>query len=699
MARSVPLGVFQSIAVAGLLLAGPTTAQTTPQPLLSDPAADVAVLLPAGAAPLPQGVLDNIDLRELRIAEDLGNVTLSVIVQNAEPQNKVDGPRFTVGFRHQSTEFRLRAFFGPAAANSEGIVVLQRRPVGGTEWDPGSNVGGTNLDPSLPGVAVRLDKAWLADQDGTPPIPGRSLDQFWVESRDFATTVAVVGPGPAVSQFVPITDRMPDQGVGEVPYLVQLGQRQAGSAQLGSPQPNRASNGEETTFLFLVNVTNRDVARHTYAIAAEGAPENWKVTVPYPVVALAAGERRTVPVVVATPFAHQHDRRQEFRVVASEVSNLDDRSALTLGVSYLAVPQPAGHHPVVVLHSRGSPTVPDGPVAEGDGVGLYMNTQLDDGNDTGLTARARGGPSSSPGTSSYYWCARLEPTLGLGLDFDVARPGLGRFTVASAVPLQGTLTGSLVVAEPAEAGRGDFAVCTDQRLAFEVARVAPIAVTLGGGDVVAEPEILALADREFQPFVEGRDLYLELRIELERPAGPTLLDAPVLRPGASMRLPLQEYHDPVPAMPEGGAPRLAVRGEMNVLRNPGAVAVATLDVTPLPGQALDVSIAGTRTGWASLFTGELRRGVAATALLAVEVPANATDGDIANLLVLATDRDRPDQVSFARFVVEVDVDGEHADDRAALDRFEGAAAKSSPAPSLLVAVGLVAAVAALRRRG
>ncbi|MCA1818549.1 MAG: hypothetical protein LC620_00595, partial [Halobacteriales archaeon] len=415
-------------------------------PLVEDPAADVAVDAVFAQEPAPEQATHGIDLRSLTVSEDHASFRFAVQVTDLKKGTDAageDGQAMDIMFRHGKREFELFMEHESLSGASEytyGYLYARDNATNG--WSVVQYLDGVEIDDKAETLAAVVPREALADARGAAPFPGRTFEGFSVHSRNL------------FGFFADLTDDMPDKGEAPGVYAVQLGIRQEGDARLSSDEPFRASNGEATTFLFKAKGKNIGEERDTYHLRVVGAPAGWSVMLPETVLDLASDADGEFPVVATVPFNHAHGTAASF--VVEMLSDTDPRTVgrIEMGVRYLAIPQPAGHHDTLYFHSRAYDQLSQafGTLNSGNEGVVFMDAaeQLD--GDAGISIGPQDQSLDTIGGlpyAGYGWCVPLDPILQMGLDFKVAEKGHVAVPVHTTAPLDGAfLKATLYVTPP-----------------------------------------------------------------------------------------------------------------------------------------------------------------------------------------------------------------------------------------------------------
>ena len=699
--RLTAAGAFAALVLAAVA-ALPIAAQTGPGALLTleDPAGDVSTRVGGQDAAGGEAAYPAVDLRGLSIQETPASLTFT-LHPAALPQDTdagADGVLYSIRFQHNGREFQLRIQFALRAivVNENAYVDLSYRDTPQADWSllwetPNEAV----LDAAAATITVDVERGLFADGDGAAPYPGRSLEGLHAVSQSLFSDAAIVAFDVPTTAPQSITDRMPDTE----PYpsfAVLLGIAQTGHARLTSDMPFRASNGETTTFVYQVEAHNLASGEDTFELAATGVPNGYTLVLPVPVVKLPAGDSTTVPVLLTMPFGHQHGSLASFILEMRSLSDGASIGRLEMGVRFLAVPQPAGHHDTVYFHTGPASSLPIGGGLIGSRPG-YLNTLEDDPNDQGADDCAAGFIGADPTTWHVSWRYVLQPGLQMGMDVDPAKAGRLAVPIAATFPLlQATLGANLYIEEP-EDEDGDQVLINLASMAL----TEPADMSGNGAAKVFEGQLLPNPEAPRIAYEKGNNLVLWLTLIFQGPHSPFVHEeGPCLKPGGSAVLPLREWHDAVDEVLQvAGGPALSALGPQERLVNPGKAVVVPFSVAnPLDDAvALVLEVSGSNAGWASLPKASLAVPAHGTAegSVIVRAPAGSADQERADLVLQAYAKDRPEVRGLLRIVAVVDTDATHPDDTAVAD---GLSQKESPGASAIVALGLLGLLAVLRRR-
>ena len=734
--RAVQLLLAFLMVIGGLPLAQGQEA-ATPQAavlVLEDAGADIDMQVGGLSTGNPTGRFAAADLKGLAVQESKDDLGFLLTVGSLSTSPEVpfaENTMYTMDFAFGTNLYRVLAY--------RGVGDQTRYFARAYEWDAGRGEFtameqlAITADPATNTLAVTVPRAIVLDENGAAPFPGRLLTGFHVASTALSTSfLNTINLGPAGMQQVPPTqasDRMPDDGNGSTDLAIQLGILQGGNARLTAAIPARASNGEASTFVFEVNATNLG-PRQRFSLETQGVPATWQVDLPSDLIELSQESTVTFPVIVSTPFAHQHGSFQNFIVTMTGLDSTGDVGRVQLGIRYMATPQPAGHHDTVYLHTLGSDgdatfNTLFGTLFGFDAAQLYFNTLRpeEDANDakTAVGGIALGFTQTVPPQQFYTWVIPLSPALAMGLDFDLGRTGTLSLALDTVLPMLGTtLSGRIVHTTPDGRrcdgnGDGNRRDCTIDDILFGTGTHTVAADLVGGAPVdvalISKGTSFTLTvstrpEGDYFAFHPDASLALQVNatfLRVDPFFGPK--DTPKLAAG-EMVLPLLEYHDPVDQVFSSlSSLMITVSSEQQRLVNPGKTAVFDLSLMNhgADDATYDLELSGSNVPWARIL-GDHRITVPAGATrplaIAVIAPASAVDGDVADLVLSAVDASDPSARTLARLLTTVDTDAEQADDSARVPGLaEQLTAKESPGFAPLATMLLLAlAAVALRRR-
>jgi hypothetical protein len=713
----------------------------TPQPpvqVLDDPAGDQVATAGGTSAGNPDGRYAASDLLSLNVEElkDALVLHLGVSSLTVNPEAPfVESTLYQTDFSYGGMVYRAQFFrnvLAPGQVQYSGSAYVYDPTRGAFDRLEQLVVSADTASNTL---VATLPRSIVLDQNGGAPFPGRTLEAWHVHSYSVFTQGRNIqfGPVPIGGQNLPqvdVTDNMPNDGPGQVPFPIKLGLAQDGNARLYAEVPYRASNGEATTMVFQVNATNLGPTQR-FALAAVGQPATWQVDLPSDIIELGANKTTPFPVLVSMPFAHAHGTVSSFVVTMTGLDHPSDVGRVQLGVRFTQPPQPAGHHNLLYLHTQapeGDQTLsaPFQTAFGFDAANLYFNTLTPD-EDTNDAKTPVGGQSffytqTVPPMQSYHWTVPLSPTLQMGLDFDESRQGNMKVSVNTVLPMNGAhMSGRMVYTMPDPAARCNQRGLQGNGCSYDDAVFGPgqhltVATLMpsAGQDVAAETTnalfempIVPTKDGDYVLFHRDATLALELNLTFLRAdgfVGPK--DLPKISGGELDDMPLNEYHDPVTQVFTSiSSLMIIVQGEQQRLVNPGKTALYDLTLMnhDKDSHTYQLSMTGPGMSWAQILgdkTLTVPAGKTVQLGIAVTAPATAVDGDKSDIVLAAANSKDPSERTLARLLTMVDTKAPHPDDSGMVP---GLAAKltkkKSPGVEPVLLLGSLALLAvALRRR-
>jgi hypothetical protein len=699
MTRTLAFLLVANGLLAAMAILPTATGQALPPvTVLSDDEGDAVTTVAGTPGPSADAIYPSADLVSLSLVESASDLTWVLQVGDLRPASEetgADGMSYEVRLEHHRRYFILRIVRSLPMLQDNAYAYLEARDASdgqwGTVWTSYDGLdSGVAMDFAAETYTVTVPRTMLADAEGAPPFPGRNLTAITVRSVTTAGGGLIYTDGSGSPLLAPytITDNMPDAGEPAGAYAMLVGVQQSGHAHLASPAPFRASNGEATTFVYQVEATNLGDENETFELTVRDVATRLDVVIPVPLLPIPANSTMVVPILANVPFAHDHGALDTFLL---ELTSLDDPDAvgrLEMGVNYLAVPQPAGHHDTLFLHNppgaSATPGLQNGllPFRTGTMSTAEDETAMPPFHSESLTFTGVG--------SRFEWRYALAPALQMGLDVDLERSGHVSITIGSTAPvLQATLEGQLYVL-----GRNEVLV----------AAFAPhTPVDIGTqADHTFELDLIPNEDADRVPWEPGSNLVLYLSMEgTTAPTGLGSETSPYVRGGAFMSLPLNEWHDDVDdALAAVDGPGLESLGPQERLVNPGEAVVFNVSVENPTNESVSfrLAVTGKNVEWATLSQTSLVLPAESTGNLSlvVRAPADALDDDRADLILQAYPRDEPALRGLIRLVVDVDTDADHVDEAPLAKKLSK---KDSPGPALpLLGAALVAAALSRKRR-
>lgn len=648
--------------------------------VLEDPDDDAQAT--AGGAPVDGADTAHVDLVGLDVSEEPESMLFELRVASLDPDSGAPFERtvFHADFQHRDVPYRIEYI-------RDTIDGTPRYDARLMMFDPGRgdyiHIDRVDLDVDVEGGAMtsEVPRHWLLDGNGTAPSIGRELTFF----KAFARTQSAVF-GSDFSQVVQVRDAMPDSGFGEAPYPVSHGLPQRGDARLWSDNPVRASNGEKATFVFYVEAENRSPDESLFDLETIDVPEGWEVTLPAPQIRIDGNFSRTFPILVAVPFQHDHGAFEEFVLEMRSQRDSDSIGRVQLGIRYLAIPQPAGHHDRLHFHAREDPSQNNGLFSPDTSPVIgYMNTLEEDDRAQDVAVPPREGGVNCC-LDSYTWRVFLEPGLEMGLDFDRNRTGTVdvRFQ-ADASQDTWALGGRLVHLEGEPGPDGSLRGARETVLA-DLTPTSPQAISSGTAfEAVLQPTKAS----DMVPYTKHAALALDLELTSEAGfGGPTTPQTQPMLDGGQMVLPLNEYRDPLQGVFQDlVGVRMLHDSPAERKVNPGDTVLFNLTLTNTGAldDVFDLRVNGTNADWARLL-GDQRvfvgTGNDRTVVVAVSPPADAPQGDVIDLIVTAASASDETVQGNVRVVALVDDLVDHPDESHLVRDVEKELSKKKTSPGI-----------------
>ena len=729
--RGTIVAVFAALVM--LLAAGSGVQAQPPAPALpgtkeisiTDPRGDVGWATPAGTQPPPVSS-EHLDiLRVWMNNESLDSLEVGLQLAELDPPSELSflpalSREVNVVWTFGDVDFVVHFLnvVGPTTCASNAY--LDRRiyfDETKTSWTGNSYCLETDVDGPSGTVVFTIPRTSLRNESETLFGPGHALTGFHASVYTYDPVQILVNAlAPGNNVPTRFEDRAPDSGAGP-DFRSTLGETfSSGHLSLFSLDPVRVSNGESTTFVYEVKLSNFATHAVSVGLESEHHQDGWTVRVP---ARLDVPAQTTIefPVILSMGFSHGHSDIVYFQVRAQDLADASASSEINLGVFWTDIPQPAGHHDKLWLHS--GPTrasygiaIPFGPmVCETRSV--WMNALEKDVDPLAEDAEVPGCAWDSIAVAfdtenftrnQLLWSIPLRPGLLIGLDFDIVREGSFVTEMRSPFPVTGAVGASLVYHDP-EANVPGCDTCRGRSIRIGEGESQPRSM---GANAPALFEIpLTFSDEaDLLPYKPSANIFLVVRFTSDRPnhtpnVATSGTSVTLLPKSSLLTLPLIEYHDPIDQSFQAvGSLRLEGNQRFEKPVNPGRAVLFSFTLTNTDKVERDVLLAveGHNREWARFLEGDaihLGPSEARNVTLVVEVPDVASEGERAELFAIAQAKDDPNVVALARLRATVVDPARHPvqDERPAL------ANEASGIPSVGFGVG-VAAIACLvwRRR-
>jgi hypothetical protein len=558
----------------------------------------------------------------------------------------------------------------------------------------------TKIDLEKGTVQTTIPKVYILDSADRMPLKGDAITRVHVASD----RTADIGIDP-ISLATGVIDRMPDSGDG-ASYTLQKGDVAIGPLRLVAPERVRVSNGGATTFVYRVDLRNDGDADDDARISVTELPNDWNATYPE-AIHVPAKANLTFTVLASVPFAHKHGGFDAFNVIARSARDADALATLRLGVLHTPIPQPAGHHSDLYIHGRAANAAPLD--AEFNYALMWMSTEGAHESDAPEIPA-----NDCPEQGVHIWRFPLDPTLRIGIDFDLSRLGTLSGSLVPYAKGTGSIGAKLYLVDegegsPARNGRVEF----DKSKALPLADSPPAPLSLDLATAV--PFKLAItprADADYVPFTPHKNLWLELTFKADQPDvvcsgihGMT----PVLTPKEfKLTLPLNEYEDRLDGIAEAASVLdLKIEGPSEKTGRPGALMTYVFALTNagLTPDEVALELAGNDAKLGEIVPGgtiPLAPKETKRIVVGVTIPKDASDETSYDVLLYAHSKTDPSKSAVGRTKTTADHGAGAADDESALLQAAKAdAAKDTPALAVgaLLAGAVGAALASRRRTG
>ena len=674
--RAFPVALL--VLLSGLALPG---AQAAAEPFLVDAEGDTELQLafegsPA-SAPFRGGDSDSADLLSFDLVE--GDGALEFVFAVKTLKQTAAFTTYEAFFTWGRVEYVVNAYARtlPGNPTSYSAALYARE-----SWYQYMGDLEFSVDAEKGVFRVVVEKAYLLDEKEETPAKGDLLKDVHVESHMSLGFFRIGLAGE-------VNDRLPDDGTKD--FTIQLGDVSMGHLRAEAEQRVRVSNGGSTTFVYRIALTNAGEASHEVDVTTGVLPEGWNTTVRSPV-RLLGGETKLITVLASVPFGHTHGGFDSFNVTMQSRSDPGSRAIVRLGVLHTPVPQPAGHHSDLYLHSEQGGR---GIVSFG-GVGGTMNTDPSHDADQPEVQAL-----DSDGDGVVWWIP-LNPRLAMGLDFDMERMGALVGSIIGRTAGEGTVSAELLYG-PANMyywGMDEsvlLAESDEQTITLDLQK--PVAFTLA---------LMPTEDADYVPFQPDMSLYLKVRLGMEGLRGICCIgetSPSLVTQDFKLSLPLNEYHDKLTGVAEAAAAiDIVADGPVEKLGRPGTTMTYAFTVKNAGAQptVLDLDLAGSGVDLGTVVPQgpiELGPKESRRVTLAVSIPAEAAEGQEIEVLLFAHAQDDPSKTAIARTKTTVTLRGEAAADETDVLLAAQSADNDTPglgAAGVLAALG--AAILVMRRR-
>lgn len=333
-------------------------------------------------------------------------------------------------------------------------------------------------------------------------------------------------------------DFMPDAVTTQTIRSV-FGPPQEGPIWLTSHHPIRASNGEETTYLYTVNLTALgDVGdAPSLRFLPSRVPSGYEVRLP--IQGMEWEGDTSIPVLLSVPARHEHGGVESFFLIM-EGEGL--HSEIELGVAYADPALWSGHHNTVRIYGGGSNTIcltgdcVGGPVTSGSYPLLTTEEDPEWASQYPMRASNSGTGGDLDGSvrTHFGWDGFLRGGMSLGLDFKEGGAGSMEFLMEFPVDiLEGYLEVQLAHVVGAKETVITHVITEPQTLTGRMPFLLELPLEEGVDRFEADPN----ARITFELTVFGLGLFDSI-VDVAR-------TSPILVSGGTLTMPLVDYHDEV----------------------------------------------------------------------------------------------------------------------------------------------------------
>lgn len=707
------------------LLPGPVASgEEVQESLFVDSPGDVEVQSADGSIgqPTPTGA-ENLDLVGGGVWAETDD-TLTFFLQVKDLTENSQGapfmdPDYTLDFRYHDQGYRvsvITALGNPVndAFGRDATQAWLQKEVGPERYQNIADADAV-LDFTEERVLVTVPRDAVVDQNQAPLGRNATLSQFRATASSLGffsfplPTGQEGGPRVGLPRFF---DAAPDGGFG-ADYVLTTGKvDQRGSLFAVSDDPIRWTNGEATTLTFHVRLTNTGTKDIPVQVATRGVEPSWQIAYSD---ALTVGPGKSVnaTLLATIPFVHNHGLLKLFDATFQSPEG-EHYATARLGVYWAETPQPAGHHDTVWFHSAQN-EVPAPFNTLFAGTHGWFNAKEEVEGDEAVPVPAQFAFPPGPFTQNRgvaLWGFSLEPSLRMGLDFLLDEQGQADIALRLPVPVVDAHMEiqlySVQVQQSQGPGQRGFTV---ERTLLAEGASAPLAGAVSG-DALFEVPLQALPEADLIPYGNEGNLYVQILLDATFLAGGGFLNpesiAPSLEPQASkMRLPLEEYHDPVDLgfQTDGSLKIQAGEDGQERLVNPGRTVVYTFElIFDGNGPAtFNTHQSGANPEWAAILGDQsitLEPGTTRTLAVAVTAPADARAGDVSDVTLRLVHKDNAAIQAGINLRTVVTTSEDIPDEADRSHRIDGELTKDrdSPMPSPLLLLAALVAVVLQRRR-
>jgi hypothetical protein len=601
--------------LALLLLVTTATAQT-----FTDPIGDTNYHV----ANQPTTQIDRpaVDITELTIGNEDSETFQITLVMNG-PNGLTANPlpletkQYQVAFEFEGAQYEVHAKRVPCDLTEASLLKID-------EFGE-SNAGciEKQFEANPPTFKFIVPKEQILNAQGEYPRSGSKITNIQATAKEL-----LIPTGPDNR----IIDLGPDTPIPEWRFQTSL--LEANEVQFTPLQNTRYSNGIAGTLAYKILTENQGDTIRFIELAAAETPAEWEITLP-PSFTLEPGQSKEIAVIITPPDKHLHGALE---TAAIEAIVEGESAIIELNIQYLSIPQPAGHHDTLYVHTA------DKDIA-------WMNTNEPEDEPFSVAPPN----SKSEGLELIYnWFFPLEPSLNLGLQFQDNGTGLASFIIdANVVDRSGELRASLYYCP----GQGSEVVGSTKhgRCSVEallLAEGAQDADFSGLGQFIEIPLEIKVPGASIPPSANS-NLILDVQFTTEVPHGIQETGL-MIQPGSMIQLPLLEYLDDVDeSIRDSQLISLSRNTDFESRAKPDSKAWVDFGIESQVESVVIIQFTGHNTGWIEGdFPTEypVREGSNGY-LIEINIPSDAVDGDFVEAFMVAT---MGEESVASKFLVTVD---------------------------------------------
>jgi hypothetical protein len=390
-----------------------------------------------------------------------------------------------------------------------------------------------------------------------------------------------------------------------------------------------------------------------------------------------------------------HGGYSSFNLTATSSKDPASRAVLRLGVLHTPIPQPAGHHSELYLHTQNLNSGVFAQVFPFNGA--YFNTES-------VHTNEPDGVNPNNFNNGNGWRIPLNPALQMGVDFDLNRTGLMECSIMTRAQGTGTVIAKLALTRPSEKGTNSegtivLAEGKGQKITYDLQKPSPFKIVL-----------TPTQDADYIPYAKGQNLVLTITMKDDGFPGSNFCciagqTGPILNAkDFKMTLPLNEYNDQLAGTADVTSTLdIKADGPVEKTGRPGSVMTYAFDLTNGESVPMEVQldVAGNDAEAGALVphgTVTVPAHGTQRVTLGVAIPFEAAEGQVLEVLLFAHAQDDPSKMAIARTNTLVSKGASASDDEAQLLQAAREQQNKTPGIGMVGMTALILAIAAGRRR-